>query len=336
MNSEAKPEILRLAGITTTAELLSAGKSTGQIRILTKRGTLIPVARGVYALAAQARKNLGQTANGEQLLRMAGALAVAGPGAVVSRQSAARLYGIDLVGVPSTDVTLNCRPERGWKGRAGIHLYAAELPADQICTRAGMPVTTAARTVVDLARTLEFRAGVVAADSALHRKLTTKPELLAVLDSLSARRGKRRASEVVSFADHRAESPLESIARALFRDLGLPAPDLQAWLGGEDEPIGRVDFYWEQYRTIVEVDGAMKYDDPSRARYQLRRDAKFRAEGFEVVHFTWQDINYAPLLVARLIREAFERGARNAQLSSSASRAAPMRFSETGYGVPST
>lgn len=335
MSTVPMPRITPLAGIVTTAELLAAGKSERQIRTMAKNGALIPVFRGVYADPAHARQYLRLT-GGEELLRCAAALAATGLGSVVSHQSAAALYGIDLLVQPGAGVTLTCRPEHGWHGRAGIHVYAVELPADHVCTRWGLPATTPARTVVDLARTSDFRAGLVAADSALHRGLATAAELQSIIADLARRRGKRRASQVVNFADHRAESPLESIARALFRDLGLPAPDLQAWLGNEDEPIGRVDFYWQQYRTIVEVDGAMKYDDPSRARYQLRRDARFRAEGFEIVHLTWQDINYAPLLVARLIREAFERGARNAQLSSSASRAAPMRFSETGYGVPST
>ena len=71
---------------------------------------------------------------------------------------------------------------------------------------------------------------------------------------------------MVDFADALAESPLESIARVVFRDCGLPVPSLQAWLGGTTEPVGRVDFYWKKYRTVAEVDGAIKYADPLRAR----------------------------------------------------------------------
>ena len=117
-----------------------------------------------------------------------------------------------------------------------------------------------------------------------------------------------------SASDGRAESPLESIARVAFRDCGLPAPELQVWLGGTAEPIGRADFYWKQYRTIAEVDGAGKYADPERARAQLRRDSLFRDDGFEVVHFTWQQITQTPEQVAASIRKAFRRGARNAEL----------------------
>ena len=74
------------------------------------------------------------------------------------------------------------------------------------------------------------------------------------------------------------------------------------------EFIGRVDFLWKQYRTIVEVDGVMKYADPYRARTQLRRDQRLRQAGYEVVHFEWHDIVAAPEAVAASIRAAFRAG----------------------------
>jgi hypothetical protein len=166
---------------------------------------------------------------------------------------------------------------------------------------------TPARTVIDLARSLDFQAGVVAADSALHQKLTTQEELRSVLAACPLRSGIRRATEVVEFADGLAESPLESIARVVFRDCGLPPPALQVWLGGTTEPAARVDFYWKKYRTIVEVDGAVKYTDPLRASNQLRRDAVLRADGFEVVHFGWAEITENPAFVVASIKAAFRR-----------------------------
>ena len=96
----------------------------------------------------------------------------------------------------------------------------------------------------------------------------------------------------------------------VFRDCGLPVPSLQAWLGGTTEPVGRVDFYWKKYRTVAEVDGAIKYADPLRAKAQLRRDALLRADGYEVVHFDWQDITENPAYVAASVRTAFRRGLR--------------------------
>jgi hypothetical protein len=308
------PETRRIAGIATTRELLALGFSDGRIRTLVRRGDLFQVGRGVYADGPKAR-DLLKFPDGRQLLELAAAVAGVGPQAIVSHESAAYLHSIDLLARPDHAASLTYPAQRGGTARAGIRLHAATVPAEQITTVVGLPVTTPARTAVDLARTLEFRAGVVTADSALHRKLATKPELQAVLATCPRWRGARRASEVIEFADGRSESPLESIARVAFSDCGLPRPELQVWLGGTTEPIGRVDFYWRKYRTIAEVDGALKYDGPDgpgRARQQLRRDMLLREDGFEVVHFTWDQVNDTPERVAASIRAAFQRGARNA------------------------
>ena len=60
-------------------------------------------------------------------------------------------------------------------------------------------------------------------------------------------------------------------------------------------------------RTIAEADGALKYANPERARWQLRRDALLREAGFEVVHFTWHELTAAPDQVIGSIRAAFGR-----------------------------
>ncbi len=44
-----------------------------------------------------------------------------------------------------------------------------------------------------------------------------------------------------------------------FEEQGLPAPELQVWLGSADDRIGRVDHYWPEHRTVAEADGAVKY-----------------------------------------------------------------------------
>ena len=73
--------------------------------------------------------------------------------------------------------------------------------------------------------------------------------------------------------------------------------------------IGRADFLWRQHGTIAEADGAAKYAKPGLAISQLRRDASLRAAGFQVVHFTWDEIVRVPGQVAASIRAAFRRGA---------------------------
>jgi hypothetical protein len=293
----------------TTRELLSRGMSAGRIRALVRRGVLVPVGHGTYARAASAARMAAEP-GAQQALCVASVLAVARAGAVGSHHSAAVIHGLDLLGRLPFGATVTHLPGAGsGTGRPGVRVHLAALPQEHVTVRGGVPVTSVARTVVDLARTSSFRSGVVVADSALRGKLTTKAELRSVLAVCARWPGIRQARLVIEFSDGRAESALESISRVAFRDHGLPAPELQEWVGGGHGVTGRADFLWRRYATVGEADGVAKYASSGRAVSQLRRDASLRAEGFEVVHFTWDEIVRVPGQVAGSIRAAFQRGA---------------------------
>ena len=286
---------------------------------MVRRGVLLRIGRGIYVRAAVARQFSG-VPHADHLLRAAAAVIQTGSGAVISHRSAALLHGLDLIGDGVTRVTITAPPQGGRHGGAGIHLYTTPMPPEHVTTKCDLPATTVARTVIDLARTLTFIDGVLAADSALRKGLTSKDELRAVLAAGPRRRGTAQAARVVAFADGLAESALESIARVVFRDCGLPPPALQVWLPPGGQAIGRADFYWDQYKTIAEVDGALKYEDPARAKAQLRRDKRLREAGYEVVHFDWREITTSPAQVAASIRAAFRRGGRPASTRSAGRR----------------
>jgi hypothetical protein len=238
------------------------------------------------------------------------ALAVTGPGAVVSHHSAAVIHGLDLFSRGGEESVVFTRLPGTTSRRSGcpnVRLHIANLPSEHVVTCHGMSVTSAARTVIDLARTSSFLAGVVVADSALRTGQTTRAELESVIMACTRWPGLRAARRVSAFCDAGSESVLESIGRVALHAQGLPAPELQVWVGDETEVIGRADFLWRAQRTIAEADGAIKYADPSRAMAQLERDARLRAAGFEVVHFTWQEITREPGQVAASIRAAFRR-----------------------------
>jgi hypothetical protein len=301
----------RLAGIVTVSELLAAGLSRPQVRRLARQRVLLPLGWGIYARAALVAEAARGPA-GEQALQVAAALAALGPGAVGSHRSAAVIHGLDLFGRQQAGTVTVTRPPGGNgsnTARPGICLHTAALPAGHVAVRRGVAVTSVARAVIDLARTSSFRAGVVVTDSALRAGQVSKAELHAVITTCGRWPGIQQARQVVAFGDARSESVFESISRVAFDEQGLPPPDLQAWVGDDVGVVGRVDFLWPSYRTIGEADGAIKYADPSRALAQLQRDAELRAAGFEVVHFTWDEIIRAPGQVAAAIRTAFRRGA---------------------------
>jgi hypothetical protein len=295
--------------VFTSQRLRAGGRSLTQIRTLLSAGRLVAIGRGVYVTKALAGE-FADVPHGEHILTAAAAIWLGGPGCVLSHQSAALVHEIDLIGGELTHVSMYSRTGR--RGvRHGVHRYVASLPASHVTRRFGLPVTTPARTVADLARTGTFAEGVVAADSALYRGLVAPLELRIVAGECGSR-GRAQAVRVAEFASGLAESPLESLARVAFDDQGLPAPELQASIFGDNGFIGRVDFYWKQYRTIAEVDGALKYADPARARKQLWRDKALRRAGYEVVHFDWREITQQPDQVADSIRAAFRRGAQAA------------------------
>jgi hypothetical protein len=190
----------------------------------------------------------------------------------------------------------------------GVRVHLAELPATHLTAVKGVPITSVARTVVDLARVGSFAEGVVAADSGLRMGKVTVAGIEGVVAECQGWPGVRQARRVAEFSDGRSESALESIGRAAFHEHGLPAPELQVWVGADDlGVIGRADYLWPEHRTIAEADGAVKYAEPGRAISQLNRDARLREAGFEVVHFTWQEITVAPRQVVDRIRTAFAR-----------------------------
>jgi len=270
----------------------------------------VPIGYGAYARSEVAAR-VAKAPTDALTLRMAAVLAVAGPGDVGSHHGAAAIHGLDVLGQGPSGLAVTRPPGGSQKARAGVHVHVAALPGGHVTVCGGVRVTSVARTVVDLARTSPFRDGVVVADSALRSGQTSKDELRAVVADCAKWPGIRRARMVVDFCDGKSESVLESISRVAFRDNGLPAPELQVWVGGEETGVvGRADFLWRRYQTIGEADGAVKYADKNRAISQLRRDAELRRAGFQVVHFTWHEINKVPHQVAASIWEAFRRGGR--------------------------
>jgi hypothetical protein len=317
MKTDELPDSGRLAGILTAAELARAGVTRTDLRILLGRGALVPLGRGLYARAPLVSR-LSSSKAGPPALRLAAAVAAAGPDAAGSHQHAALIHGLQLLTRPRTDAVDVTRPpgaSTSRSARPGTLLHAAAIPAGHRTIVSGKPVTTVARTVADLARTMPLRDGVVTADSALHAKQTTKSALYAVIDACPRWPGVAGARQVVDFSDGLAESAFESIARVAFHDAGLPPPQLQAQVGGDGQVIGRVDFYWPAHSTIAEADGAAKYQDPGVARRQLQRDAELRAAGFQVVHFNWQEFHISPDQVMQAIRDAFAQAARLARLA---------------------
>jgi very-short-patch-repair endonuclease len=158
---------------------------------------------------------------------------------------------------------------------------------------------------------------VIVADSALNRGLD-QTDLCAAAARAAGWRGGTLAVRAAAFADARAQSAAESKARALFADHPeLGVPDLQVRIGDADGFFAQVDFLFREHRTIVEVDGKVKYSDPWGKPGDVLRDEKLREDrlrdaGFEVVRVTWEQLVRNPGRIIERNLAAFARAARGA------------------------
>ena len=188
----------------------------------------------------------------------------AGPEAVVSHSSAAALWALRGFRIGRVEVS---RPRRTADRPTTLALvHTPRLLPPHHCTRAqGIPVTTLARTVVDLAATEHPARVEMALHAALRRGLHWG-DLDATVNELDAR-GRRGIGVVRALTDrHRGRRPLDSglegrVLRALTA-AGLPEPRRQVDLGG-DGWAGRVDFLYDDVRLVLEVDGGWCHESPA-------------------------------------------------------------------------
>lgn len=236
--------------------------------------------------------------------------------AIVSHQSAAVLYGLPLWR-PSLDrvhVTRDRRNGGRIKDRLIVHCASLDRRVAEID---GYLVTTPARTVLDVARTLPFEQSVIIGDAAVRRFGIDAEELEAELEFGKRRRGTAAARRVVAFLDGRSESVGESRSRVMILRTGLAAAFLsQGVVSGPDGRfVGRTDFY--AGALLGEFDGRIKYgrllepgQDAGDAVFaeKLREDA-LRDLGYQVARWTWGDLE-APAHTADRLRRALERASK--------------------------
>jgi hypothetical protein len=193
-------------------------------------------------------------------------------------------------------------------------VHTAPLPDDHITTIDGMPVTTLARTVLDLCRTVPLEQAVAAGDRALAYGLV-RATLEDCLASMTRWPGTRQARRAIALLDRRSESPGESVSRVRLHQDGLPAPEPQQDIYDEDgRLVARVDFFWEEQRTIGEFDGKIKYGrllKPGQSiedvvfAEKVREDA-LRDLGWQIVRWLWADL-YRPGVIRDRVLRAFAR-----------------------------
>ncbi|MBT0994273.1 hypothetical protein KIN34_08235 [Cellulomonas sp. DKR-3] len=266
----------------------TSGLVTGRGAESARRAGDVRVRRGAYV----GRDHWDGLTPDERYLLAVQATASAARGApLLSHWSAAAVWGLPAVGRPDDRVHITLPEASGGRSKRGVvrHTRAGEVSQR---VHAGLLVTSAARTAIDLARVGGLASGLVAADAALRARLATPDELAAEVAPLVARRGARAARAVASLADARSESPGESLSRARMHEHGLPMPRLQHDVYDGRGFVGRVDFWWPELGVAGEFDGRVKYDDadgPDVLWREKVREDRLRALVRAFVRWTWDD-----------------------------------------------
>jgi predicted transcriptional regulator of viral defense system len=295
----------RRLGVFTAEETRLAGYRPDEVRLACSSGRWVRLRRGVYVAAEDLATVEGR--GNRHAVDVLGVLAFLGrPGAVASHSSAARLWGWPVQ--RDLDRTVRLTDEQPWRRGEGYLLTRAPLPVDHRSTRGPVPITSAARTLVDCAREWPLEDAVVAEDHALLHGHTTAEELARALALAQRWSGSARAARAVALADGRAESPLETRGRLRIVGSGLPVPQLQVEIRRHGRLLAVVDGWYDAAALAVEFDGRLKYTDAWRDRTaeevlweEKRREDELRGLGIRFVRIAEVDVRsrWAPV-AARL------------------------------------
>lgn len=274
-----------LGGYATRTSLVAAGVTRHSIYRALDSARVVRLQRGIYGLGMP---------DGTTLL----AAASTALRATVSHDSAAALWGLEMVHQPGTWVTVP--RDRSRANYPGVSVRRADIPETTI--RHGLPVTTALRAVLDCARELSSAAAVVIADSAMRKGLVTIAELRCAAAAARGRHaGKLR--HVAALADPRCGSVLESLLRVLLVEAGVTM-DRTQWTIRDARGVfvAVVDFAWTGARLIVEADGFEFHRERGDYRKDRRRANAYCRLDWRLLRFTWEDIRLEPDYVVEAVR----------------------------------
>jgi very-short-patch-repair endonuclease len=268
-------------GVVSVDQLDGLGISRATRRRLVADGFLVP--ERVPRVLATA----GAPTSWERTLQ--GGLLTLGPTAAISHRASAALHDFDRARVGAVEF---CMPRAGRGRDVGLVVHTtSRLDPIDVVLIGGMRVTSASRTVIDLARlrvpTTELEAAI---DSAVRLGLSS-PVVLA--ERLAALRGRgrwgcRRLDELL--VDSGGHSVLERAFLRLVREGGLPRPRCQAVHEVRGHTFARVDFLFEPFDLVVEVNGRRGHaSDADRAKDAQRRN-ELQALGRTVFEFTYLQV----------------------------------------------
>lgn len=264
-----------------------------QLDVQVKKGQLIRVWHGVYGRAQP-----------DSIGRLAALDAYLGQPAVACMGTAATLHGFDTEGTNCSHIL-----DPGVRVRPTIGLMVHQRCGAPLRRVQGRLATAPAWTAIEVARELQRPRALATLDAALHSGLCTRADLDAAIAEQRGRRGIVAVRELVQLADGRAESAMESEARLVMIDRGLPRPELQYVIAGIDGECWRVDFAWPEYRLVAEYESVDWHAGRAEMLRDKRRFAAIQQLRWTVIPIVVTDVRQYPDQLADRIADHLSRAA---------------------------
>ncbi len=282
----------RQHGVATRDQLLALGFNLAGIRHRIATGRLHPLWEGVFAVG---RPDVGRRGY------LLAAVLTCGETAALSHQSSAELWGMRNRTAGPIDVSVRTSTD---SRRAEIRVHRrTTLTAKDVVLLDGIPVTTPACTLVDLATRLPLDAVERAVNEADRLDLIDPDSLRRAVERMRRRPGAPALSKLL---DRRTfsltDSELERRFLPLARRAGLPKPATAARVDGF-----KVDFYWADLGLVVETDGLRYHRTPAQQARDQTRDQTHAAAGLTPLRFTRAQVRFEPDRVERTLRAVATR-----------------------------
>ena len=288
------PLVRRQHGVLAHAQLLSLGYTRSAIEHRLAKGRLHRIWPGIYSVGTPYVSRLG---------RMMAAVLTCGPGAVVSHETAAELSEIRhrRPGPIHVSVPAVRRPAP----RPGIVIHRRALKAGETTTSRGIPVTSPAVTLTDLAANLPQNHLEAAINEADKLDLVHPRPLRDALDRMPPSR--QGVTPLKQLLDRQTltltDSELERIFLPIARRAGIGDQVPQCELNGY-----RVDFFSPSLGLVIECDGGRYHRTPAQQTRDRRRDQDHLRAGVTPVRFTHGQIAFEPAYVEGVLRDLRRRG----------------------------
>jgi len=227
---------------------------------------------------------------------------------VVSHCAAAALWGFPGFAPGSIELSV---PRARWRARGHIVHRPMPLARADVTKIDGIPVTTVARTLIDIAGVAP--AGVLeeALDDALHRKLVTVARLRRRIQETGCR-GRRGSGVLADLVGARhasrkvPQSVFETRLLRVLRGAGFPPPAIQHKIRTR-AGLAVLDFAYVEHRVAIEADGFQWHSSRQQWDHDRARRNALTVLGWTVIHVTWLQLRDRPDEVVEAIRAVVSR-----------------------------